>query len=265
MERKFCVYVHERPDTGRVFYVGKGTARRIGNLSSRSEHHKRIVAKLASIGLKPQIRIVKNGLSERCAFSLEKALIAIYREMGFPLANKTDGGEGMSGFKMPREAVERTRLKRIGFKMSDETKAKISALAKGRKMADSTRDALKKANTGRKRTPEQIEATASKIRGQPKPPHVAEALRSYQIGHIKSEETKQKLSKALRGKPKPRHWCEYLSERQKKPVFCITNGQMYPSGKEAALALSLCISSVTAVCKGRLKQTGGHVFEYAER
>lgn len=263
MENKFYVYAHIRPDTGAVFYVGKGRGKRARLMVRRSEYHTRIVAKLARSGLRPEIRIVRDGLTEVCAFALERALIYIFRSRGVKLANLTDGGEGMSGLKMPREGVEKRRKNQIGKKLAEETKKKISEKAKGRTMPSHVKEALRLANTGRKRTPEQIEATASSIRGKKKPPHVIEAMRISSTGRVKSLETREKLSKSLRGKKKPKSWCDYLSKRQQIPVFCLTNKTTYPSGKIAATELGLCISSVTAVCKGRLRQTGGYIFRYA--
>lgn len=99
-ERKFCVYVHRRDADGSIFYVGKGMAQRPYSSAGRSQRWKRIVSKS---GL--EVEIVKSGMAEACAFSLERAIIfSIGRER---LANMTDGGEGTSG----RIASHAQRLK----------------------------------------------------------------------------------------------------------------------------------------------------------
>ena len=47
-----------------------------------------------------------------------------------------------------------------------------------------------------------------------------------------------------------------------KRVYCVTNGEVYPSASFAAKKLGLIDSSVAKVCRGRYKHTGGMVFRY---
>ena len=47
-----------------------------------------------------------------------------------------------------------------------------------------------------------------------------------------------------------------------KRVYCVTNGEVYPSASFAARKLGLIDSSVAKVCRGRYKHTGGMVFRY---
>lgn len=90
MSKKYCVYAHRKASTGEVFYIGKGGPQRPSSKIGRSIRWHRTVAKH---GL--EIQIIKDGMPEACAFTLEKALIyAIGREN---LCNLTDGGEGTSG------------------------------------------------------------------------------------------------------------------------------------------------------------------------
>lgn len=100
MSKTYCVYAHRKASTGEVFYIGKGGPQRAKSKIGRSIRWHRTVAKH---GL--QIQIIKDGMPEPCAFTLEKALIfAIGRER---LCNLTDGGEGTSG----RVASESQRRK----------------------------------------------------------------------------------------------------------------------------------------------------------
>jgi hypothetical protein len=48
-----------------------------------------------------------------------------------------------------------------------------------------------------------------------------------------------------------------------KPVYCLTNGKVYPSASYAARELDLNDSSVAKVCRGVYKHTKGMVFRYA--
>ena len=117
----FCVYEHWRPDTAQCFYVGKGKLKRAFLLRRRDNlHHRRIVDKLARGGLKVEVRIIANYLSEGGAFAIEIDRIAFWAALGVRLANNTSGGEGASGCVR-----------------SDEFKAKVSGgtMGKPRKLA----------------------------------------------------------------------------------------------------------------------------------
>ena len=104
---RFCVYIHSRKSDGKVFYVGKGLAKRSSNTITRSAYWKRIVAKHGLV-----VSILKHSMPEQEAFELESFLISeIGREN---LCNMTDGGEGCSG--------------RV---MSEKQKSRASAMLKG--------------------------------------------------------------------------------------------------------------------------------------
>lgn len=125
----YCVYIHTKKSDGKPLYVGKGLRKRAHSFSGRSEYWKRIKNKHGV-----NVLIVKSGISECCAFSIEKILIKnIGREN---LCNMTDGGEGTSGRvpsksqrlkcsisnsgKIPsmktREAAKRVNSKPVGTK-----------------------------------------------------------------------------------------------------------------------------------------------------
>ena len=90
----FCTYSHHKPD-GTLFYIGKGSVKRANSKDSRNPHWKNIVAKHGS----HKVEILANWPTEAEAFEHEKFLISCFRDLGFSLANITDGGEGMSGAK----------------------------------------------------------------------------------------------------------------------------------------------------------------------
>lgn len=90
MPGKYYVYVHRRESDGSIFYVGKGTGNRAYAIARRSAYWHRIFGKYGRV-----VQIVASGLSEQCAFSLERAMIA-YIGRG-RLCNMTLGGEGTSG------------------------------------------------------------------------------------------------------------------------------------------------------------------------
>jgi hypothetical protein len=121
--------------------VGKGYGDRAYRKNCRGDHWKKIVAKLERIGSGYEIRLVATGLPEKEALRLECERIAFWRDI-VDLANKTDGGEGVSGLKMSKEAKAKMRAAKLGkpgnittlgMKFSEETKAKMRAAKVGKK------------------------------------------------------------------------------------------------------------------------------------
>ena len=93
----FYVYEHWRPDLDVCFYVGKGHGNRSKDFRrGRNKHHKGISKKLTALGMCIEVRLVASGLSEQDAFRIEIERIQFWRTSGIQLANKTDGGEGLS-------------------------------------------------------------------------------------------------------------------------------------------------------------------------
>ena len=104
-ENIFYVYEHWRADKGECFYVGKGKGGRAYDFRGRHAHHKNISAKLKNMGMKPEVRFAGINLSEQEAFELEIARIAFWKSRAVNLINKTEGGEGVSGFKYTPESI----------------------------------------------------------------------------------------------------------------------------------------------------------------
>lgn len=117
MHKQFYVYIHKKPD-GTPFYVGKGHGRRAYKFNGRNPYHQSILDKY-----KNQIIVeIVNCENESQAFDLEKIYVKQLREQGYRLANMTDGGEGVCGFKMNPEtkerinAINRTKIRSAEFK-----------------------------------------------------------------------------------------------------------------------------------------------------
>lgn len=97
MRKVFYVYEHIRLDSEEVFYVGKGCKYRDRCPDGRNDWWNYVAEKAGWTW-----RRVYDGLSNPCAFTLEKLHIAKLRSLGAPLVNLTDGGEGSPGFKSPK-------------------------------------------------------------------------------------------------------------------------------------------------------------------
>lgn len=187
---RFYVYTLAYPD-GRVFYVGKGSGKRIDchERDARkgvSTYKCRIIRKIWAGGGELIKTIVFRTDDEQEAFATEKRLIAAYGRKS--LVNHTDGGQGHSGRPLPAEVRAKISAKlkghaptrtgahspatraRIGAAhrgkvMSPESRAKMRVSMKGRVIPESTRQAVSRATRGRTVSAETREKIAAAKRG----------------------------------------------------------------------------------------------------
>lgn len=169
------MYEHWRPDTNRPFYVGKGRGYRASALRGRNKKHKSIVARAGG----RIVKFVARGLSESEAFNLECERISLWRSMGLPLANFTDGGEGASGAVQSTEAIERRSAALRGRKRSVAERQSISEGLKGRKFTPEWRAKMSAAAKSRKRGPPSADTrakigAANKLRAAERRVHTGE-------------------------------------------------------------------------------------------
>lgn len=218
----FYVYVHRRASDNSIFYIGKGKDRRAWDKSSRNPHWKRIASKHGLI-----VEVIKDGLTECCALTLEK--IAISKFGIDNLANFTFGGGGTSGFTHSDETKKKISdagkgrpfhpnsaiglRARRGCEFSNDHKAKLSAARSGRKFgprSDETKDKISKSHIGIRPSIE----TLSK-------------MSASKIGKRKREEN-NKFDPTLRVFEHPEHGvfvgCTYdLRNKYKIGASCVTS------------------------------------------
>lgn len=177
---KYYTYLHTRNDTGKVFYIGKGTAQRAYAID-RNEHWRSIVSKHGFTA-----EILAEWPTEEEAYEHEKLLIASFIDMGYILANKTPGGEGIpKGYKWGEEWRRKNRLSKIGRKHTEETKKKMSASSgwrghtyvtsgfTGFNHTEESRAKMSAARKGTKQSPEHIaKRTAARLKNNPISPNI---------------------------------------------------------------------------------------------
>lgn len=129
------IYEHIRPDTNAVFYVGKGTNKRMHSKHRRNAHWNSIVRKAGGFVVREVIR----HEDEELVFLAEQERIDQLKRLGVKLANKTDGGEGPSGYRHTEEAKRKITEAQLGEKHH----------AYGKPMLKHTKEALLKANKGK--------------------------------------------------------------------------------------------------------------------
>lgn len=200
----FYVYEHWRLDRDECFYVGKGKGKRAYMMRDRNAHHKAIMGKLSREGSGMEVRMVATGLTEDEAFSLEVERIAFWRSAGADLANKTNGGDGVSGLKM-----------------SDEARAKMSASKKGkpgkvtmlgRKHSEETKKKMSAASSGIKKSPEHAAKVGLRHKGKSVSPETRSKISSIKTGISPSKETRIKLSFSNKGQKRSEETISKMKE-----------------------------------------------------
>jgi hypothetical protein len=186
----FYTYTHTRNDTGAVFYVGKGRCKR-AHSKQRNSLWRNIVAKHGHM-----VHVAMSNLTEEDAFEHEKFLILCFKDMGVPLCNMTDGGEGISGLVHSDEARAAISAARTGKKATPETRAKISEANKNRVYTPEARANNAAAQKGKKKTPEHIAAVSAALMGKKLTKEHIAKLSAAKTGKHHSAETRAKMSAA---------------------------------------------------------------------
>lgn len=113
IKNRFYVYEWYNIETGEIFYVGKGTGRRLKSPNGRNRYFLRYKNKYNC-----DVRIVKDNLTNDESLELEAELIAKYKKENQPLTNLTDGGENPPALSGEKNGM-------YGKTHTDEVKKKL--------------------------------------------------------------------------------------------------------------------------------------------
>lgn len=167
MAAGFYVYEHRRLDTGAVFYVGKGSGKRLRVTQHRNPYWCSVARKAGWTA-----HVVFLTEDEELSFLVEYEVIRSYRSRGFRLTNMTDGGEGMSGHTFTAESIAQRSEKQRGQKRpsvsekmrgrpkSPEHRRKLAETRMGKRHTDETRALMSRRRLGRK--PQMVECPSCK-------------------------------------------------------------------------------------------------------
>ena len=214
---RFYTYAYLR-ENGTPYYIGKGQRKRIyeskGKPCRKPKDKSRII-------------FLKTNLTEQEAFKHEVYMIALFgrKDLGTGiLHNKTDGGEGSSGFQHSEETkIYMSKNKKgkastfLGKSHSEDTRKKMSELKIGKyngsgnpmfgkSHSQEVRDNISKANSGRKRTEEEKKKMSENSKRK----------NNNFYGKYHSQETKKKLSELNKGKMCPEEIKKKISSAHNK-------------------------------------------------
>lgn len=181
-DNRFCVYIHIRPDTGAVFYVGIGLKHRPYKTTGRNKLWNNIFNKNKG---NVTVEILINNQSWQSSCQMEKALIKFYgrkdKHTGI-LCNLTDGGDGACGYQPTKAQIDR---------FTEYARNNPGML--GRKHSVATKEKIRSKNTGQKRSCEtRLRNIAAKL-GTVHKESTKEKLRFLNTGKIVSDLTKCKM------------------------------------------------------------------------
>jgi hypothetical protein len=275
-DRRFYIYIYLDPRKEgsyiygtyvfnfEPFYVGKGNGNRAWSHISKKELNKNKntyknnkINNILSEGYYLKPIILKNFLTEKEAFYLEKELIKLIGRYGKngPLTNITDGGEGVvgfsnKGFKMPELAKQKLRELHLGEKnpmwgkkCTEEERKKQSERMKGQKKTKQTKENMSKAKKG---------------------------SNNPMYGITKNEEFKNKLSEFMKGNiyNKGKLRSEKIKEKIRKErgvkIICLETKQIYNFLIDISEKFNVSITYLRKVLTHEKNSLKGFHFIYLE-
>jgi hypothetical protein len=192
----YYTYAYLRKDRT-PYYIGKGIGDRIYSTSRRNNPPKD----------RSRIIYLKQNLTEEEAFKHEIYMIAVFgrKDLGTGiLHNRTNGGEGVSGYVCSEETKRKISEVKKGKTHSEETRRKQSEVKKGKTHSEETKrkqSEVKKGKTHSEETKRKISEARKGKTSNRKGVTLSEETRKKMSEAKKnpSEETRKKISEASKG------------------------------------------------------------------
>lgn len=249
-EKKYYVYIWFYNDSGKVFYVGKGTGERY---KTRKRDNSILVNIINTCNCDSKILIP--GLDEEEAFNREKEMIAFYRKEHHPLINIQDGGHMPPSHK--------------GNACSDSTKKKMSISAKKhytehpetlRIRSENLKNFLR-TEQGKEFQRKSIEARNNdRFRTE-------QSIRCREANN--TIEYKRRQSKIAKQTWKSKSYIESHSGAKNCRAQSVAQYDLnenfiaeYPTMTEACKATGVDFRHISLVAKGKRKTAGGFIWRY---
>lgn len=117
----YYIYRYLTKDTYEIFYAGKGHGNRAEDFYHHNDECKEIIARQGVI-----VEYIFKYMTELEAFETEIKFITFYKSKGLCKANKTLGGDGLSGYKFSKESKEKMSAIKKGRRWTKRHKENIS-------------------------------------------------------------------------------------------------------------------------------------------
>jgi len=204
---QYYTYAYLRED-GTPYYIGKGENDRIYRKGKK---------KIKPPKDKSKIIFLKQNLTEEEAFKHEIYMIALFGRIDLVtgiLRNKTNGGDGASGYICSEETRKKISEVNKGRIFSEEHRKKISESLKGRIFSEEHRKKLRISLKGKTGFPGMLNKTHTE-KTKEKMSEVKKGDKNHFYGKSHSEETKRKISEAKKGKIASEESRKKMSDAQK--------------------------------------------------
>jgi len=233
LKSDYYVYVHIRPDTKEIFYVGKGKKYRCNSKSRRNAYWENVVSKNFGIFI---VEKLADNILESLAFELEIEFIKFLKAKGFKITNATEGGEGTSGSPRPKSGEWRNKISEsasntlpvLQFSKSGDIVGRYKSIAEASKNSGLCSSSISKC------CKQKILTVGSFIWRY-------DDGSSYDLSYNPRNRKSIKISQYSKNK-------EHIRD--------------YSSVNEAAKNLGLCRSSIIKSCKGKNNFSGGYIWRY---
>ena len=227
----YYTYAYLREDKT-PYYIGKGKGNRA---------YRRSKTDIKPPKDKSRILILKKNLTEEEAFQHEIYMIAVFgrKDLGTGiLHNRTDGGDGVSGWVPSDETRRKMSEVNKGKTLSEETKRKISKASKGgtkKPPSEETRKKLSEANKGkipwnkgkppseetRRKISEANKGEKHNFYGKSFSEEHRRKLSEANTGKILSKEIREKMSISKTGNNNPNsYWWKLTFENKNEIIIC---------------------------------------------
>lgn len=249
-EKKYYVYAWFYKETGKLFYIGKGTKYRY---RSRKRDNPKLVEIINSCDC--DSKILKGNLDEKEAFECEEKMIKKYRSLGHPLINIQDGG-----YKPP-DHTGKTRTDEVKEKIRISTKEYFKNHPEESVKRSERMKSFLKTEKGKEFQRRSIEARDNE-----------EYRKNQSIKCRKAnntEEYKKRQSHIAKETWKSQDYIESHSGANNCRSQAVRqydlNGKFiaeYPTMTEADKVTGVSFKKISLVAKGIRKTAGGYIWEY---
>lgn len=203
---RFYVYAHYTEDSGRLFYVGKGSGNRAWAIYGRNKKWRSVYSKHGRV-----VVILECGLTEEMAFSIEEDYISSFGIEN--LATFTVGGSGTAGYIHSDTTKKKMSLAHKGRNLSEEAKNKLKkTINSSKELIEYRRCQFLINNPMNKDENRKTHSVRMTLNNPMSNQNTIEKMRKSKLGGRQSEETKRKRSAALKGKP----WSAARREAQER-------------------------------------------------